>query len=248
MSREPDEAIELFGAALAALEDELDWERLGRAACTGDGSGFYDEALRERVRDTGLAFADDLAARLAPGPAGRSLYVGAAVAELAPMLFERVVLGREVRWHNRECDEIAELTRALSRVRAELALELPLPATHDLARAPREDFDHLWMVSVLTDPECFPALHDELYQRRGTELATGTGSLEADRAAARALAAALLDRARDRALLSTTDEELVVLRPLFAERGLACELEPGGRISAIVGDRVRRARLSAASC
>jgi hypothetical protein len=45
--------------------------------------------------------------------------------------------------------------------------------------------------------------------------------------------------------LSTTEEELVVIEPLVAFRGWRLELESGGRLSAIVGDRVRFGTLHA---
>src|SRR5688500_13153035 len=93
-------ATQRFGAVFAVLQAELDWRALGSAYCEGDASGFFDQELRARMLDTGLLWADDLASRLdAKGPR-RSLYVGAAVAELAPILAEHLVLGREVRWFN----------------------------------------------------------------------------------------------------------------------------------------------------
>ena len=233
-----DDALNTFGAALAALFDELDWELLGRAACEGDGSTFYDDELRERVLDTGLRFADDLGGALR-GAGRASLYLGAEIAELPLILAERLVLDRRVAWVNVDSPATAEVARALRAVGARVGVELPEPRFAGLAGVEPGSCDHLWMVSVLTDPDAFPALHDELYERAGGPLATGCGDLADERARAEALAAELLDRAAPRCVLSTSDEERAILEPLIAARGWSVAFAPGGRLTAIVGDRVR---------
>lgn len=233
-----EESLQRFGAALGALDEELDWPLLGRAACEGDGSDFYDAALRERILDTGLRFAEDVGRALAERP-GRSLYLGAEIAELPVILAEHCVLGRRVEWLNIECAQTTELVRAIRAVDARLSLELPEPRTGGIEEIEPASCDHLWMVSVLTDPDAFPALHDALYERKEGPLATGRGSLADDRRRADALVEALLDRAAPRSVLSTSDEELSVLEPLVARRGWSLQFAPGGRLSAIVGDRVR---------
>lgn len=238
-----DDALRTFGAVVAALDAELDWELLGRSACEGDGTGFFDDALRERTFDTGLQFADDVAQALG-GSRGRSLYLGAEIAELPLILAERLVLRRRVEWLNLECAPTHELCRALGVVSARLAVELPSPQVSELRTIEPASCDHLWMVSVLTDPDAFPALHDELYERTGGPLATGRGSLAGDRARAEALVLDLLDRAAPSCVLSTTDEERCVIEPLVAHRGWTLEFARGGRLSAIVGDRVRIGRMT----
>ena len=237
-----DEDLQRFGAALGALDEELDWPLLGRAACEGDGSDFYDSALRERILDTGMRFAEDIGRALDERP-GRSLYLGAEIAELPVILAEHLVLGRRIEWINIECAQTSELARAIRAVGARLSLELPLPRAGGIEELEPGSCDHLWMVSVLTDPDGFPALHDELYERKEGPLATGRGSLAEDRQRAEALVEALLDRAAPRCVLSTSDEERSVLEPLVARRGWKLEFARGGRLSAIVGDRVRIGRL-----
>ena len=237
-------AAERLAAAWAELEAELDWQRLGASYCEGDARTFFDAERRAHVLDTGLALADDVAARLserseATAPA-RSLYVGAAVAELAPMLVERLVLAREVRWHLLPGPELDELARALARVGERLALDLPRPDPRPLADVAPVPCDHLWLVSVLTDPDAFPALHDVLYERAGTPAATGRGDPTTERARAEALVAALLAHAGAGALLTTTEEELALVLPRLPH-DIPVEL---GRLTALVGDRVAHVRLA----
>lgn len=233
---------ELYGAAWGELVTELDWERLGRSYCEGDGSTFFDEEKLEGVLETGLVLVDELVSAFPPNGTGRSLYLGAAVAELPLLLAEKIVLRRSVLWLNLAGDEVDELTRALHVVGARLGVDLPLPSTQPLSAYADASCDHLWMASVLTDPDRFPALHDELYARAGTPLATGRGDLAAERAQAEALARELLAKAADTGLLSTTDEELTLLRRLARESGLDLRVPRDGFESAIVGDVVRVTR------
>ncbi|MCY2960340.1 MAG: hypothetical protein NTY35_09260 [Planctomycetota bacterium] len=235
---------QLFGAVLGTIQAELDWERLGRAYCEGDGTDFFDDELRERWLDVGLQIAETLAEAL-NGSLGRSAYIGAALAEVPTMLVESIVLGREVVWINLRGDEIDELARVMRLAAEKFGIALPMPSSAPVESLPRASFDHVWMVSVLTDPDHFPALHDELYERRGTPLATGRGELAEDRERAERLAGSVLDLAAEKALVATTDEELAIVRQLLAARGLALVTLDRGRISAIVGDNVRIGRLAA---
>lgn len=236
---------ELFGAAWGELVEELDWERLGRTYCEGDGSTFFDEEKVEGVLETGLGLVDELVNALPPKGSGRSLYLGAAVAELPLILAEKLVLGRAVLWLNLAGDEVDELTRALHVVGAKLGLDLPLPSTQPLSNYADASCDHLWMASVLTDPDVFPALHDELYGRAGTPMGTGRGDLESERGRAEALSRELLAKAAETGVISTTDEELTLLRKLAREAGLDLRVPRDGIESAIVGDVVRFVRFRA---
>ena len=227
---------ERFAAVWCALEAELDWPALGRAHCSEGGDDFFAPEQRAPIFETGLLFADDLAAALSPG--GRSLYVGASVAELAPILCEALVLEREVLWHDLPGPITDELNRALAVVAEEFDLRLPHITTASLDEIEPSTCDHLWLVSVLTDPDAFPALHDELYERTG-ELATGRGDLEDDRARASVLIDLVLDRLQLPARLATTTEELELIAPLVESRGLHLEVSPQARLSAVVGDPVR---------
>lgn len=237
------DALETFAAALGAVEGELDWAEIGRTYCEGDGSDFFERGLRERVRDTALLFADDLANALG-GSHGASLYIGAAVAELPLILADHLVLGRAISWVNLDSIETRELARAIELVGERMHLALPRPHASYLASLTPASFDHIWLVSVLTDPDHFPALHDELYERTGTHEATGRGSLDDERRRAGELIDRALDCAASPCVLSTTEEELTLICPRLAQLGWSLALSPGRRKTAIVGDRVCTGRLT----
>jgi hypothetical protein len=247
VGRPPEEAVARFAAVLTELEQELDWELLATGYCAGSAEGFFAPERREQIFDVGLALASEVEACLPEPGLGRSLYVGAAVAELAPMLMERLVLGREVLWINRPGPELDELARGVAAIAARMGLELPAPSSAELAALPLEPCDHLWLVSVLTDPDAFPALHDELYERAGTPLATGRGDLALDSTRAAELVDRLLDRAALPCAFTTTDEELEIVVPRAAARGLELMVPERYQLSALAQDPVRVCRLRARS-
>lgn len=232
-------ATDRFGRALASLYGAIDWRRIGEPYCTRGGGEFFGAEDREALLDAGLRLAADLGEALESlaGGVGRSLYVGAAVAELPVVLFESIVAGRRVEWTRLAGGETDELARALAQVERELDVALPRPRA--TAAVPSGPFDVLWFASVLTDPDVFPALHDELYGRAGTELAVGGGSPEAERERARGLVADGVGGLRPPALLVTSDEELPFFEEAARRRGLALAVPPAGRTSAIVGDVLR---------
>jgi hypothetical protein len=242
--RRPSEnAAETFAAALIDLEGELDWDLLAACYCTGPAEGFFAHERRAEMLDIGLALASEVEASLPEPGSGRSLYVGAAVAELAPILMERIVLAREVVWINRPGPELGELARALALVAERMGLDLPAPTGAQLADVPLAPCDHVWLVSVLTDPESFPALHDALYERAGTPQATGRGELARERRGADELVDRLLDRAALPCAFTTTDEELEIVAPRAAARGLELALPERYLLSALARDPVRVCRL-----
>jgi hypothetical protein len=248
---EPAARADRFAAVLSEFGLELDWTALGNAYCEGEGAGFFGEEDRQALFDAGLHFASDLATALEPLPGrppatgpGRSLYVGAALAELTPLLCEVLVLGREVEAFSLDGDETRELNRALAAVAERLGLRLPRIRTDALETGASGPVDHLWLVSVLNDPDAFPALHDELYDCHGNELATGRGELADDLARADELVSTALATLAPPALLTTTDEELALVGGACARRGWTLDAPDQARLSAIVGDAVRVCRVA----
>ncbi len=236
-----------FSAALSELEAELDWSRLGEAYCHEGGRDFFCDESIAALRETGLLLAGDVADGLAgltpePGSApapGRSLYIGAALAELPLLLCESLVLGRSVHACSLPGPEPELLNAALSAVSTRLGFDLPRIHAAPFEPDTVAPCNHVWLVSVLTDPEAFPALHDELYERGGGELATGKGHLPEELVAARRLLSLALDTLELPALVSTTDEELIFLHEACAARGWLLSEPQEGRLSGIVGDPVR---------
>ena len=233
-------SLERFGATLAQLDAEIEWDTCAAVYCEGDATGFFSPERREAILDAGLKLGADIGDVLAKRTGkGRSLYIGAAVAELAPMLFEHIVLGRKVTWVAVPSAEMDELTRALT------AIDPGLP-TPRLARWKAQDIgvtDHIWMTSVLTDPDAFPALHNELYGRRGSKEAVKGGHPKAERLRAKELVTEALHTAGNLSLLTTTDEELLVWRPAIEELGGTLDEAPTGRTNGLVGDVVRLCEL-----
>ncbi len=234
-----------FAEIWSALDGALDWERLGVLHCHEGGEDFFDLVDRGALLEAGLLFADDLGRRLSEG--GTSLYIGASVAELVPMLVESLVLGRQVLWYELASPIIEELAGALEEVERKLDCMLPRPCLRPIQEAQRPGsqapIDHLWLVSVLSDPDAFPALHDRLYERKG-EAATGKGDFESELETARALASAALRMCEVPALVTTSDEELSVLVPLCEELGFLLQVPDAARLSAVVGDPVRHCSLT----
>lgn len=227
-----------FAAALCEVEAELDWARLEAVYCEGDAAGFFGPDQLEAQRDAGLLFASDLGARLDHASPHGSLYVGAGAAELAPALFEALALGRPVRWVTLPGPEAKELTRAFAAVGERLGMELPAIDTQPLAPCPKPDSDHLWMVSVLSDPIAFPALHRTVYGKK----APRANALHADRRKARELLRTAFTHLVPPALVHTTNEELSLVELAAQERGGRLEMDEMGRLSPIVGDVVRCGR------
>ncbi len=246
----PDPAA-AFAEAVLGLEDELDWELLGRLYCAEGGEDFFPPAQVEAIREAGLRFAADLGAVLPAvagplGPGGpASLYVGAGVAELIPALGEALVLGRRVVFQNLEGPEGDELKRALGAVAVIRAapLEVLLGPLEDVVPEREAAFGHVWMTSVLTDPEAFPSLHDEAYGRADSG-PVRPAVLEREHRLAKRLVARVIDRLEVPGILTTTDEELPFFEAAFLHRGLRLSAPKSARLSAIVGDPVRTSRVS----
>ncbi len=235
-----------FAEFLCEVDAELDWSLLGLAYCHEGGEGFFDAASIEALRDSGLRLASDLLEALEGlgQGAGPSVYIGAGVFELAPILAEHVLLGREIDVYTLAGPEPAEIDRALAIVGARTGEALPRFRTETFEARPGRRYDHAWLVSVLTDPDHFPALHDELYERSGSELATGKGAIGEERFRARSLVERLLHALAPRALLTTTDEELEIVEPLSRNWGWRLEVPERAQLTGIVGDAVRICRLS----
>ena len=228
------------GMVLARLEETLDWDTLGHEYCHEGGESFFGEEQRVAIRETGLLMAADLQDALVALPddsPGQSLWVGAALAELVPILTDHLVLGRMVHWHNIECDETTELNRALEFVERETGTGLPRINTEPCPI--HNHYDLLWMVSVLTDPGAFPALHFHLYEREDTEGAVRSGQLEEEGGRADEWTRNLLRQVATPGVLVTSDEEFGFFEAAAETCSRVLVVPEQGRLSGIVGDVVR---------
>ena len=88
---------------------------------------------------------------------GRSLYVGGGVPEIPALVMETMELRRRVSAHNLRAAEVRALNRACSKAGVRFK-------NSDAASA-QGQVDHIWMVSVVNDPERFPDLAALSYGR-----------------------------------------------------------------------------------
>ncbi len=129
---------------MAKVFRNLEYDKLGPVYCYEGGEEFW-KAKRGPCLRLGTIVAEALLKRLKPG--GRSLYVGAGVAEIPPMLIECFDLKREVFPYNLRRAEVASLNRSCRTA--------PLRFQAVDATKASGQFDHIWIVSVLNDPERF---------------------------------------------------------------------------------------------
>jgi hypothetical protein len=132
----------------------LDYAALGRIYCDEGGDAFW-RAKRGPCQRWGIKLAEILKPLLARG--GRSLYVGAGVAEIPMLAMETIDRARSVAAYNLRGEEVRVLNRA--------ANGLPFRFLCGNAGTAAVTCDHLWMVSVLNDPERFPHLSALSYGR-----------------------------------------------------------------------------------
>ena len=179
------------------LFDRLDYKALGPVYCYEGGVEFW-RAKRGPCDRLGSGVAVVLRRKLGRG--GRSLYVGAGVAELPALIMETVELGRTVEPYNLRRAEVAALNRACH--------SIPLTFHAVDAAGAKGRFDHLWMVSVLNDPERFPHLSPLSYGR-GNPLTLDPLKFATERRIVRALVARCMGKLAKPGLVTTTTEEVV---------------------------------------
>lgn len=140
--------------AIANVFNHLDYKRLESVYCYEGGDEFW-RSKREPCRRLGTKVAEALVGKLSRG--GRSLYIGAGVAELPVLIAESIDRERDVEPYNLRRSEVTILNRVCH--------DLPVRFFARDASSVRGRFDHLWMVSVLNDPERFPHLSPLSYGR-----------------------------------------------------------------------------------
>jgi hypothetical protein len=182
---------------LSGIFDRLDYRTLGRVYCYEGGEEFW-KAKREPCNRLGVRLGKLLLKRLPAG--GRSLYVGAGVAELAPLLIEANELRRVVLAYNLRRAEVASLNRACRGT--------PLVFRSDDAAVARGRFDHVWIVSVLNDPERFPHL-SALSYGRADPVSFDPRRFRQERRIVRKIVSRCLSKLSLPGLVTTSTEEVV---------------------------------------
>ncbi len=219
--------------AIARIFDAVDYTALGPIYCHEGGDAFWEER-RGPCQDLGIKLAGLLRDRLAPN--GRSLYVGAGIAELPVLAMETMELNRTVEAYNLRAEEVTVLNTACA--------GLPFAFRARDAREAVGAFDHLWLVSVLNDPECFPEL-GALSSGRANPVTFHPAEFSIERQAVFALAAGCLDKVARPGLVTTSVEEIPWITDWCERRGFACVVEDEDYPTAIVEDPICFIRIGA---
>lgn len=205
---------------------ELNYAALGDVYCEEGGEAFWT-AHKKKCRTMGIRIAEALKRRLSQK--GRSLYVGAGVAELPMLVLETLEMNRTVQAHNLREQEADVLNRAC------VALPFAIHAT--AAQTARGTFDHLWIASVLNDPECFPETSALAYGR-ADPVGFNPEAFQQERTQIRDLLDACLRKLSRPGLLSTTVEEVTWMTEWLNRHQIPFHVEEQLYPTAIVGDPV----------
>jgi len=223
-------------AVLGPLFEQLDYATLAEVYCDTGGTAFWD-AHKQPAEDLGCRWAAALGARLPSG--GTSLYVGAGVAELPALVTEILDLDRRVVISNLDPVECQSLNASLAAFGgADLAGRLRFQcqdAAEQVVGDATLTYDHLSVVSVLSDPGTFPVVSAVAYGRVPPVL-LDVDEFEVERGRIRRLVGILLGRLGPPALITTTVEEVAWFLDGAKQLGLTVAADDQALPTAIVGD------------
>jgi hypothetical protein len=217
--------------SIATTFERLDYRRLAGIYCYEGGDTFW-KAKREPCRRLGMAIGEALLLRLPAG--GRSLYVGAGVAELPSLLVESLELRRSVVACNLRRSEVATLNGACR--------GLPLRFHAADAGKARGTFDHLWIVSVLNDPERYPQVAAVSYGR-AVPLTLDPRAFVKERRILQSLVDRCLSKLRFPGTVTTSVEEVNWIADWCHRKRIAYRIERRQFRTALVGDPICFVRL-----
>ncbi|OQW30310.1 MAG: hypothetical protein A4E19_10400 [Nitrospira sp. SG-bin1] len=212
--------------AIASIFDRLDYKRLESVYCYEGGDEFWRKK-REPCRRLGTKVAEVLVQKLPHG--GRSLYVGAGVTELPTLIAEVIELEREVAPYNLRRSEVAVLNRACR--------SLPVKFRAQDASLASGLFDHLWIVSVLNDPERFPHLSPLSYGR-ADPVTFDPGRFQKERRIVQSIVNRCLPKLRLPGLVTTSTEEAIWIADWCHRHGVPYRVERKQYPTALVGDPI----------
>ncbi len=210
--------------AIRDVFSKLDYARLEEIYCEEGGEAFW-HAHRKKCQTMGSKIAEAFKRRLSRK--GRSLYVGAGVAELPMLVLETLDLNRTVQAYNLREREADILNQACH------GLPFTIQATD--AQTARGTFDHLWIASVLNDPECFPETSALAYGR-ADPVRFDPVTFQRERRDIQRLLDACLPKLSRPGLLSTSIEEVPWMTDWLTHNQIPFHVEEQLYPTAIVGD------------
>lgn len=213
-------------AAVASLFRRLEYRMLGGIYCYEGGNQFW-RAKREPCRRLGMRVAEALLRRLRPG--GRSLYVGAGVGELPALVVETMDLQRQVFPYNLRKAEVSSLNRTCRTTSVRFVGK-------DAAIA-KGTFDHLWIVSVLNDPERFPHLAPLSYGR-ADPVTFNPARFQKERRMVQSIVDRCMPKLSLPGLVTTSTEEVVWIADWCHRKRIPYIVERQQFPTALVGDPI----------
>ena len=213
-------------ALIAKVFKHLDYRTLGRVYCYEGGDKFW-HARRNPSQRLGIMVAEVLMCKLRPG--GRSLYVGAGVAELPPLLAEALDGHRHVEPYNLRRSEVATLNRVFR--------SLPVKFRGRDATSARGRFDHLWMVSILNDPERFPHLSPLSYGQ-ANPVTFNAARFQKERRIVRSIVNGCMRKLSLPGLVTTSTEEVAWIAEWCHRHKIPYRVEQKQYATALVGDPI----------
>lgn len=204
----------------------IDYGILESTYCEEGGKEFWKNR-RDPCLRMGTKNALTLHNRLYPN--GRSLYVGAGIAELPMLIMEILELNRKVEAYNLRKEEVDELNQACK------FLSLRIETRE--AQSATGSFDHIWLVSVLNDPEHFPELSDLSYGR-ANPFTFDPDAFTHERKKAKAMTDCCLKKLKRPGLVTTSVEEIPWITKWCIENSRSYLLDEHEHPTAIVGDPI----------
>jgi len=212
---------------IARMYNSLDYAGLGPIYCHEGGDAFWQDR-RGPCQKMGIAIAKALRTRLLPR--GRSLYVGAGVPEIPVLLMEQLELSRTVCPYNLRKEEVKILNQARGKN--------GIPFCFGSAESATGNFDHLWIVSVLNDPEEFPNLSVLFSYGRADPLSFDTAAFIHERETGIRLFANCMAKLTIPGLLTTSMEEMPWVEHWCQSHGVPFQVDDRTYPTALVGDPV----------
>ena len=221
------------GQVIREVFSKLDYAVLGDVYCDEGGEAFWN-VHRKQCQTVGIRIGEALKQRLPQK--GKSLYVGSGVAELPMLVLENLEMNRTVQAYNLREREVDILNRACD--------GLPFAIHAAKAQTAHGTFDHLWIVSVLNDPECFPETSALAYGR-ADPVRFNPATFQRERTQIRGLLDACLPKLSRPGILSTTVEEVTWMTDWLTRHRIPFHIEEQLYPTAIVGDPLCFIRLEA---